>query len=45
VEGNRCLTELPLLEPGPLGPHHLKRCHLKDPETLYQVELKEEILR
>ena len=44
VEGNLCFTELPELAPGPRGPEHLKRCHLKDPETLYQVELKEEIL-
>ncbi len=26
VEGNRCVTELPLLRPGPRGESHLKRC-------------------
>ncbi|HYO34199.1 MAG TPA: ABC transporter ATP-binding protein [Nocardioidaceae bacterium] len=44
VEGNRCSAELPELVPGPLGPDHLKRCHLKDPESIYQLELREEIL-
>jgi len=44
VEGNLCTTVLPELEPGPRGASHLKRCHLRDPETLYQTELKEEIL-
>jgi peptide/nickel transport system ATP-binding protein len=41
VEGNRCTSELPDLVPGPQGPHHLKRCHLADPESIYQNELKE----
>ncbi len=45
VEGNRCVTELPLLRPGPRGDIHTKRCHISDPETLYQEELKEVILR
>jgi len=44
VEGNLCSTVLPELEPGPRGAGHLKRCHLKDPESIYQTELKEEIL-
>jgi peptide/nickel transport system ATP-binding protein len=44
VEGNRCTTELPELVPAPLGNNHDKRCHLKDPESIYQEELKEEIL-
>jgi peptide/nickel transport system ATP-binding protein len=44
VEGNRCVTELPLLRPGPLGEGHLKRCHIDDPETLYQGTLKQEIM-
>jgi peptide/nickel transport system ATP-binding protein len=44
VEGNRCVTELPLLRPGPHGEQHLKRCHIDDPETLYQDKLKQEIM-
>ncbi len=44
VEGNRCVTELPLLRPGPRGEIHTKRCHIDDPETLYQGKLKQEIL-
>jgi peptide/nickel transport system ATP-binding protein len=44
VEGNRCTAELPELVPGPQGPGHLKRCHLHDPEAIYQTELKEEVL-
>ncbi len=44
VEGNLCATELPELLPGPRGADHVKRCHLKDSESIYQNELKEEIL-
>jgi peptide/nickel transport system ATP-binding protein len=44
VEGNRCSSELPELVPGPQGPNHVKRCHLKDPESIFQDELKEEVL-
>jgi peptide/nickel transport system ATP-binding protein len=44
VEGNLCTTELPELLPAPVGDYHVKRCHLKDPEAIYQDELKEEIL-
>jgi peptide/nickel transport system ATP-binding protein len=44
VEGNRCSTELPELVPGPQGANHVKRCHLKDPESIFQDELKEEVL-
>lgn len=43
VEGNRCVTELPLLRPGPRGAYHLKRCHIDDPETIYQDTVKQEI--
>ncbi|MEJ7707019.1 MAG: ABC transporter ATP-binding protein [Nocardioidaceae bacterium] len=45
VPGNRCFTELPELEPGAHGPAHLKRCHLRDSEEIYQVELKEVVFR
>jgi peptide/nickel transport system ATP-binding protein len=45
VEGNRCTAELPELVPGPQGPGHLKRCHLADPESIYQDELKEVVFR
>jgi peptide/nickel transport system ATP-binding protein len=44
VEGNLCTAELPPLVQAPLGEHHLKRCHLKDPESIYQDEVKEEVL-
>jgi peptide/nickel transport system ATP-binding protein len=44
VEGSRCTTELPELVLAPLGNDHVKRCHLKDPESIYQDELKEGIL-
>ncbi len=44
VEGNRCVAELPTLRPGPGGPGHLKRCHIDDPETIYQDTVKQEIL-
>jgi peptide/nickel transport system ATP-binding protein len=44
VEGNRCVSELPLLRQGPHGEHHLKRCHIDDPESLYQGTLKQEIM-
>jgi peptide/nickel transport system ATP-binding protein len=42
VPGNRCSTELPDLLPG-VHPNHLKRCHLPDPDAIYQIEVKEEI--
>jgi peptide/nickel transport system ATP-binding protein len=44
VEGNLCTVELPPLVQAPLGDHHIKRCHLKDPESIYQDEVKEEVL-
>ncbi|HEU4545432.1 MAG TPA: ABC transporter ATP-binding protein [Microlunatus sp.] len=39
VPGDRCLTELPELLPGGRGQDHVKRCHLSDPETIYQEEV------
>jgi peptide/nickel transport system ATP-binding protein len=39
VPGDRCWTELPELVPGSRGPGHTKRCHLADPEEIYQTEV------
>ena len=43
VPGELCRTELPELEPGPRGGEHLKRCHLVDPESIYELEVLPEI--
>jgi peptide/nickel transport system ATP-binding protein len=43
VEGNLCTTELPDLRPG-MHANHLTRCHLKDPDAIYEKEVKEEVL-
>jgi peptide/nickel transport system ATP-binding protein len=43
VEGNLCTTVLPELLPG-IHSDHLKRCHLKDPDSIYELEVKEEVL-
>ncbi|WP_235735110.1 ABC transporter ATP-binding protein [Nocardioides alcanivorans] len=43
VTGDLCTTELPLLVAGPRGGEHLKRCHLADPESIYQTEVIPEI--
>ena len=43
VPGTLCTDELPLLVPGTRGPGHLKRCHLADPEMIYQAEVLPEI--
>ena len=40
VPGDLCTTALPELTPGGRGESHLKRCHLVDPETIYQEEVK-----
>lgn len=45
VEGNRCVTELPLLRQGPAGERHTRRCHIDDPERLYEDSVKQEIFR
>jgi peptide/nickel transport system ATP-binding protein len=39
VPGDRCFTELPELLPGGRGQGHVKRCHLPDPEKIYQEEV------
>ena len=39
VPGDLCRTTVPLLEPGGRGGGHLKRCHLPDPEAVFQAEI------
>jgi len=43
VPGDLCTTELPLLLPGSRGGHHVKRCHLANPDVVYQSEVLPEI--
>jgi peptide/nickel transport system ATP-binding protein len=43
VEGNRCVTELPELRKG-VHPGHLTRCHLDNPDAVFEAEVKEEVL-
>ena len=43
VPGDLCRTTLPELVPGQRGAGHTKRCHLADPETIYQEEILPEI--
>ena len=43
VPGDLCRTELPLLIEGNRGPNHLKRCHLANPDMIYQSEVLPEI--
>jgi len=43
VPGNLCSTELPELSPGTRGEHHVKRCHLANPDEIYQAEVLPEI--
>jgi peptide/nickel transport system ATP-binding protein len=43
VPGDLCFTTLPALEPGRRGPHHLKRCHLANPDAVYETEVLPEI--
>ena len=43
VPGDLCRTDLPELVPGARGTHHLKRCHLPDPDAIYQAEVLPEI--
>ncbi|GAB2757394.1 ABC transporter ATP-binding protein [Nocardioides pakistanensis] len=40
VPGDLCRTELPPLVPGRRGPHHLKRCHLPDPDAIYEHDVR-----
>jgi peptide/nickel transport system ATP-binding protein len=43
VPGDLCRTELPLLVEGNRGPEHLKRCHLANPDMIYETEILPEI--
>jgi peptide/nickel transport system ATP-binding protein len=43
VPGDLCRTELPALVPGQRGVHHLKRCHLANPDDIYATEVLPEI--
>ncbi|QCX27442.1 ABC transporter ATP-binding protein [Nocardioides jishulii] len=43
VEGDRCRTEVPELVPGAQGLNHLKRCHLPDPDMIYERQVLPEI--
>jgi peptide/nickel transport system ATP-binding protein len=43
VPGNLCTTELPELTPGSRGDGHLKRCHLADPDRVFEAEVLPEI--
>jgi peptide/nickel transport system ATP-binding protein len=43
VPGDLCRTELPLLVEGNRGPNHLKRCHLANPDMIYETEVLPEI--
>jgi len=42
VPGDLCRTELPLLVEG-RNNSHLKRCHLADPDSIYETEILPEI--
>ncbi len=43
VEGNRCVTELPELRRGPSAEQHSRRCHIDDPERIYESSVKKEV--
>ncbi|TIC82482.1 ABC transporter ATP-binding protein [Nocardioides sp. GY 10113] len=43
VPGDLCRTELPELVPGPRGATHLTRCHLPNPEVIYETLVAPEI--
>jgi peptide/nickel transport system ATP-binding protein len=43
VPADLCSTELPELLPGTHRAGHLKRCHLADPDAIYQAEVLPEI--
>ncbi|CAM3215174.1 ABC transporter ATP-binding protein [Nocardioides dubius] len=43
VPGDLCRTTLPELLEGPRGAGHLSRCHLPDPEAIYEAEVIPEI--
>lgn len=43
VPGNLCVTTLPELVPGKRSEDHLKRCHIPDPDAVYEREVLPEI--
>jgi len=43
VPGDLCRTELPELVVGNRGSQHLKRCHLANPDMIYETEILPEI--
>jgi peptide/nickel transport system ATP-binding protein len=43
VPGDLCVTQLPELTPASNRAGHLKRCHLPNPEEIYQTEVLPEI--
>ena len=43
MPGNLCSTELPELGLGRAGPNHTKRCHLANPDAIYETEVLPEI--
>ena len=43
VPASLCSTELPALVPGDRGVGHLKRCHLANPDAIYEAEVLPEI--
>jgi peptide/nickel transport system ATP-binding protein len=43
VPGGLCATEMPELTPGARGERHVKRCHLANPDAIYQAEVLPEI--
>jgi peptide/nickel transport system ATP-binding protein len=43
VPGDLCFTTLPALEPGRRGPEHLKRCHLSNPDAVYETDVLPEM--
>ncbi|WP_139978690.1 ABC transporter ATP-binding protein [Nocardioides litoris] len=43
VPGDLCSTTLPELRPGGRGAGHVKRCHLPDPDAIYEAEVLPEI--
>ena len=43
VPGDLCVTTPPALEPGLRGAGHLKRCHLANPDEIYETEVLPEM--
>ena len=43
VQGDLCRTVMPELVPGTRTESHLKRCHLSNPDAVYEQEVLPEI--